>query len=753
VLAPYHTLFTVLVFCALVTWVKHPLCATEIHPFRYVQQSQLYGIILYDSASSTSYTIHRAPLWKQASSTVVGKFGGHGEKPLTLPFSVVTACVTGTGVYAAGFDGNGAIIASIAKQTGEVVLQRIALETSADTPSIEWIAMQRPAVRIGTTLLQREKNSPVFSVIEQRVVAVAKRGNNSLMFVQEIGGAGYLSLVDNNSIRRSALHVPLASKCRVVMPNETTIVVLTQPIRTQTLVSVLHTQSLQATHYTVHCNWDVLAVLPAEIPLLVRAELSSKGVEIVADRLVDNQEQYRTRVAYVASAPTRLLISRLGGQYCTIITTDTHIATLGVQGDVYSVDLLSKPIAVQGIDWLEERQHLLCHSESQSIVFVRESQPWWWFWRFVEEALGSSVYGVLCLTIIVLIQLYRKQQRVLHAMIHVPGAGVVLVFDSAGKLTRTNPQGASVLGISPQVPMRRMFRWYMVNARLKELQEYTHEVLSTRSTKTQRILLTIDENQREYMFSSVVLRGSFARFRGVVLTGVDITEALERKRLVNWAQLAHDMQTNLSTIRLNAEQLDDMAVPAAKERKRRILFQVGVLIQRVRDIVSVGRNSELVRVHVHSAELCTELRQEFDPILFPNVHFAMKLRGTMMFVDRLKVSRAVRNAVENGIKALRGAEGTVEIATWFDRQNVYIKISDTGAGMDSSVLENMMKPYFTTAKDGSGTGIGTMIMQHVVDSHGGSLRVTSQVGVGTQVVFQFPIEETPAVHQSNGQFR
>jgi len=50
----------------------------------------------------------------------------------------------------------------------------------------------------------------------------------------------------------------------------------------------------------------------------------------------------------------------------------------------------------------------------------------------------------------------------------------------------------------------------------------------------------------------------------------------------------------------------------------------------------------------------------------------------------------------------------------------------------------MMKPFFTTSKDGSGTGIGTMIMQHVMHQHGGSLRVTSEVGKGTQVIFRIP---------------
>jgi signal transduction histidine kinase len=239
------------------------------------------------------------------------------------------------------------------------------------------------------------------------------------------------------------------------------------------------------------------------------------------------------------------------------------------------------------------------------------------------------------------------------------------------------------------------------------------------------------------MCTSIPLRSGFGRYKGLVVTCVDITEALERRRLVNWAQLAHDMQTNLSTIRLNAEQMEGGEGPD-RERRRRILFQVGVLIQRVRDLISVGRSEDLHRTQVHSAELCTDVRQEFDPAVFPHVTFVMKLRGTMMLVDRLKVSRAIRNAIENGIKALRGSPGTIEISTWFDRSNVYISVRDTGAGMDAETMANMMKPYFTTSNDGSGTGIGTMIMQHVVHQHAGSLRVTSELGQGTQIIFRLP---------------
>jgi signal transduction histidine kinase len=372
------------------------------------------------------------------------------------------------------------------------------------------------------------------------------------------------------------------------------------------------------------------------------------------------------------------------------------------------------------------------------MVLTREEQPFWWLIRALDTILTLVVPIVLVIGLLIVWLLYRRQQRFFDAMIDVPGAGLVFVLDGNGRLVRTNDRAASLLRVTKNVPMGRLFRAYMQRAGLETLMQFLARVQTSRAPQSERVSVGDADEQREYMFTSAPLVGLLGRNVGSIVTGVDITEALERRRLVNWAQLAHDMQTNLSTIRLNAEQMGDDADPRNTERRRRILFQVGVLIQRVRDLVSVGRSEDLTRVPVHSAELCTEIRHEFDPDMFPHVTFQMKLKGTMIHVDRLKVSRAVRNAVENAIKALRGKPGTVEIATWFDRSNVFIRVSDTGVGMDAETLSNMMKPYFTTAKDGTGTGIGTMIMQHVMNLHGGSLRVTSEPGVGTQVIFRLP---------------
>jgi two-component system phosphate regulon sensor histidine kinase PhoR len=213
---------------------------------------------------------------------------------------------------------------------------------------------------------------------------------------------------------------------------------------------------------------------------------------------------------------------------------------------------------------------------------------------------------------------------------------------------------------------------------------------------------------------------------------------LERKRLSNWAQLAHDMQTNLSTIRLNAEQFDIEEGTNNANRRKKIIHQVGLLIQRVRDVVTVGRSDTINKELVDAYDICHEVRSEFDEAVFPNVSFAVDVQHFNIFCDKPKMIRAVRNAVENGIKSMQGKPGSIVITNWNDAKYAYIGVQDTGPGMDDKTMKKMLTPYFTTAKKSGGAGIGTMIMQHVMELHGGEIQVKSELGVGTQIVFCIP---------------
>ena len=69
---------------------------------------------------------------------------------------------------------------------------------------------------------------------------------------------------------------------------------------------------------------------------------------------------------------------------------------------------------------------------------------------------------------------------------------------------------------------------------------------------------------------------------------------------------------------------------------------------------------------------------------------------------------------------------------------VLLEVSDTGHGMDESVLSHIFDPFFTTRDVGEGTGLGLSIVHGIVTSMGGVITVESTVGTGTMVQIYLP---------------
>ncbi len=723
------------------------LCADAGEPLRYIVGGTWQGRrVDLPSDTSRRLVIYPRPAWDAASSTLAV----YDVKQRTY-----VECAQALNVLDAAFFQRGILV--IHRRDTDILMRMMTLDGSRtliddvrlrSVPNAAGqmavrIDVDRPArsalVLAGDQLFAISGNEMRVAIVEQGVFAasfVSSHRSQGVVFAYRVGPVAFLARTDSTMRIVSSHMIPMAEVSRMEQIGSCVILYssLTEASGCVLTVLDLDNESVLTRSLTVDES-RVTAFMRDGARMLAVLTTRSGRPEIVCMPLASSIERMPDGTMIPGDYGSPRMLRAFGDSIIAIFSGG--IAVVRSTGEILARNTISSAVpehaVLQGSD-----RNLLITSPSFSMTLQRLDQPLWFVSRSWDALLRTVIPALFVISLGALFFVYRRQRRFLEAIIDTPGAGIVVFIDVNGRLARVNDRAASLLRITTDVPMGRMFESYMSQPGLEQLRQFIDKVRHSRESHTDRITTSRGDESKEYMVSSTPILGTLGTSRGMLFSGIDITETLEQRRLVNWAQLAHDMQTNLSTIRLNAEQFRGADGSGDDERRRRILFQVGVLIDRVRDLLGVARSDVFQRTTVHSAELCTEVRHEFDPAMFPHVTFSMKLRGTLMQADRMKLSRAVRNAVENAIKALRSQPGTVEIATWFDRSNVFISVSDTGVGMDPETMANMMKPYFSTSNDGSGHGIGTMIMHHVTKLHGGTIRVTSEPGRGTQVVFRIP---------------
>ena len=76
-----------------------------------------------------------------------------------------------------------------------------------------------------------------------------------------------------------------------------------------------------------------------------------------------------------------------------------------------------------------------------------------------------------------------------------------------------------------------------------------------------------------------------------------------------------------------------------------------------------------------------------------------------------------------------------------DRRYLEIVFADTGSGITSQDLDRIFEPFYTTKERGRGTGLGLFVSYGIIEKHGGTIDVASELGVGTLFTIRLPLAQ------------
>lgn len=231
----------------------------------------------------------------------------------------------------------------------------------------------------------------------------------------------------------------------------------------------------------------------------------------------------------------------------------------------------------------------------------------------------------------------------------------------------------------------------------------------------------------------------------------DVTEQrrLAARRLDFYSIVAHDLRSPLNTLTLRTQVIlggrHGELVPGLTEDLKKMDRNLHGLVELINDFLDLARldnlSYEIEGANVDLGQLLDETIADLRPLLDArSQHWETQVNGTAQIVgDSRRLQQVMTNLITNAVK-FTGEGGTITSAIAEVGDQIEVSIRDTGRGIPQEDLGRIFERYTRSGKRDSvpGTGLGLMIVREIVEAHGGSVGVESQVGVGSRFWFRLP---------------
>jgi signal transduction histidine kinase len=211
------------------------------------------------------------------------------------------------------------------------------------------------------------------------------------------------------------------------------------------------------------------------------------------------------------------------------------------------------------------------------------------------------------------------------------------------------------------------------------------------------------------------------------------------------ATVAHELRNPLSAIRNTLFTIKELATAAGAKFDRPI-GRMERSIERcdkiISDLLEYARNRDLKRTSVRFDPWIGDVLGEQAAAAPIVIATELTAGDQAVSLDRDRFQRVIINLVENAAQALAeivsDREKRIIVRTATVDGELQLTIEDNGPGIKPENLSHIFEPLFSTKSFGTGLGLPTV--KHIVDQHGGTIAVDSEVGSGTRVTIRLPLE-------------
>ena len=332
----------------------------------------------------------------------------------------------------------------------------------------------------------------------------------------------------------------------------------------------------------------------------------------------------------------------------------------------------------------------------------------------------------------------------------------VVVTDARGRIVHLNSAAEGIFGPAPDAPRIPAEEHISDRRIVRAIQRAIHqEAVSAEEDENAMIPIQVHGTQRTYRLRANPMFTADGLVLGSVTVLEDITHLREIDRLKNEfiGVASHELRTPVTSLLLSVQLLDEGAAGPLSDAQRELvaaqktdLERLERLMRELLDITRLEAGTMVPRLALVAAdELLTATCEATHA---ESVNAKVKLSvdpgssTAKVFADRSQVQRVLINLVNNAVRHTP-AGGSVRLRASDAGDDVRFEVADTGVGIPQEYQSKIFDRFVQVpgATQG-GAGLGLAIARTIVEAHGGTMAVSSEVGKGSTFTFTLRREGT-----------
>lgn len=346
---------------------------------------------------------------------------------------------------------------------------------------------------------------------------------------------------------------------------------------------------------------------------------------------------------------------------------------------------------------------------------------------------------------------YDIQKDRLSTLIENMGSALLLI-DDKGYINMVNRAYLNLFKENEEDYLSELY--YKVIHR-EEVNALIEEIFMVEQKIKKQIVLTIGLERKNFEVYGAPIIGPKGEWKGIILVFHDITELkkLETVRKQFVANVSHELNTPVTSIKGFTETLID----GAKEDKDTLNHFLSIILKEsnrlqalIKELLELSKvEQQGFQLDLQKVDIVPVLRDTYEILekkaAKKNIQFVLNdlNQPIVCETDPFRIQQVIINLVSNAI-SYTPADGKVTISASEDVDKVYIKIADTGIGIDEEELPRIFERFYRVDKDRSresgGTGLGLAIVKHILEAQHGEITIDSKLNEGSTFTVIIPKE-------------